>query len=164
MIYEYKGDIYPEYLKKGNACQYIAPVALQFCKGHGVDVGCNQWPLDGAVGVELKDGGDAMRLPYNDHRPEGTWDYVFSSHCLEHIENWRAALIHWQSRIRPGGVLFLYLPHPDMKYWLPENCEKHVNSWDPQYMADALRELGFVNVMHSERDLAWGFAVVGFKA
>jgi hypothetical protein len=98
MIYEYKGDIYPEYLKKGNACQYIAPVALQFCKGRGVDVGCNQWPLDGAVGVELKDGGDAMRLPYNDHRPEGTWDYVFSSHCLEHIENWRAALIHWQSR------------------------------------------------------------------
>jgi hypothetical protein len=31
-------------------------------------------------------------------------------------------------------------------------------------MAEILRELGFVNVMHSERDLAWGFAVVGFKA
>ena len=27
-----------------------------------------------------------------------------------------------------------------------------------------LRDLGYVDVIHGERDLAWSFAVVGFKA
>ena len=94
--------------------------------------------------------------------PEGEWDYVFSSHCLEHLPNYVEALLHWKSRIRPGGTLFLYLPHPDMKYWRPENCRKHLHLFRPGDIADCLRSLGFVNVIHSERDLAWSFAVVGF--
>jgi hypothetical protein len=31
-------------------------------------------------------------------------------------------------------------------------------------MAKTLRDLGFKDVIHSERDIAWGFAVVGFNA
>jgi hypothetical protein len=30
-------------------------------------------------------------------------------------------------------------------------------------MAQIVSDLGFVDVIHSERDLAWSFAVVGFK-
>jgi hypothetical protein len=30
-------------------------------------------------------------------------------------------------------------------------------------MAEILRDLGFVNVLHGERDLVWSFACVGFK-
>ncbi len=157
MIYEYKGNLYPDYLKQGNACQYIAPVALKFCQGKGLDVGSNQWPLAGATPIELKDGGDAMNLP------EGQFDYIFSSHCLEHLQNPIAALEHWKSRIKSGGALFLYLPHPDMAYWLPQNCRKHLHSWTPEKMAQIVKDLGFINVMHSERDMAWGFSVVGFK-
>jgi SAM-dependent methyltransferase len=44
-------------------------------------------------------------------------DYVFSSHCLEHIADWRETLRHWISKLRPGGVLFLYLPHPECGIW-----------------------------------------------
>lgn len=157
MIYEYLGKTYPDYLKRGNACQFIVPVALEFCLGHGLDIGAGQWPLPGSQPVELMDGGDAMQLP------AGKFDYVFSSHCLEHLPNPVAALQHWQSRIRPGGVLFLYLPHPDMEYWLPQNCSKHLHSWAPAAMARIVSDLGFVDVIHSERDLAWGFCVVGFK-
>lgn len=155
MIFEYRGEKYPEYLKHGNACQFIQPTALQFCRGRGLDVGAGRWPLYGAIPVDVQGGGDAMDLP------AGLFDYVFSSHCLEHLEDPIAALEHWQSRLRPGGVLFLYLPHPDMKYWLPQNCRKHRHTWKPEEMAEILTDLGFENVIHSLRDLAWGFAVVG---
>jgi SAM-dependent methyltransferase len=158
MIFEYRGDLYPEYLRTGNACQHIAATALHYCKGQGLDIGAGKWPLPGATPVDFKDGGDAMRLP------EGWFDFCFSSHCLEHLDDPIAALEHWNTRIKPGGVLFLYLPHPGMTYWRPQHCRKHRHSWRPEDMAQIVRDLGFINVLHSERDLAWSFSVVGFKA
>lgn len=156
MIFEYGGALYPEYLKNGNAQRFIAPIAKEFCKGVGLDVCAGQWPLPGARPIDTKRGDDAMSLP------DGTWDYVFSSHGLEHLPDYVAALEHWKTRIRPGGVLFLYLPHPDMRYWRPENCRKHRHLFYPADVAELLRALGFVNVIHGERDLNWSFAVVGF--
>lgn len=158
MIFEYRGELFPDYLKHGNACQFVAPTALKFCQGDGLDVGAGKWPLPGAIPVELKEGGDAMELPH------GQFAFIFSSHCLEHLVNPIAALEHWKSRIKSGGVLFLYLPHPDMTYWRPQNCLRHLHAWRPDDMAQILRDLGFVNVIHSERDLAWSFSAVGFVA
>jgi SAM-dependent methyltransferase len=157
MIFEYKGALFPQYLKEGNAARFIAPVAELFCQGRGIDVGCGKWPLKGAEPLDLKDGGDAMALPGIDY------DFVFSSHCLEHIENPVAALEHWRSKMRYGGTLFLYLPHPDMTYWLPQNCRKHLHAWKPKQMAHLLRDLGFKRVVHSERDMAWSFCCVGYR-
>lgn len=159
MIYEYRGTLYPEYLKHGGASRWIAALAQTYCKGYGIDVGCGRWPLPGALPVDLKDGGDALSLP----ALEESLDYVFSSHCLEHLANPVQAIEHWRGKLRPGGVLFLYLPHPDMEYWRPQNCRKHLHQWWPKDMAQLVRDLGFVNVIHGERDLAWSFAVVGFK-
>lgn len=157
-VYEYDGCIYPTYLKNGNACQFIEPFAKSLCRGIGLDVGCGDWPLKGARPIDLKRNDDAMALP------DGEWDYIFSSHLLEHLPNYVAAIEHWKTRIRAGGVLFLYLPHSSMKYWQPTRNRKHLHTWEPAQMADILRELGFVSVMHSERDLAWSFATVGWKA
>jgi SAM-dependent methyltransferase len=153
-LFEYRGVLFPEYLKHGNAMQFIAPAALHFCKGNGLDIGAGAWPLPGAEPVELKDGRDGNGLPV------GEWDYIFSSHCLEHIVNPIAALEHWKSRLANGGTLFLYLPHPDMTYWRPQHCRKHLHLFRPDDVAEMLRDLGFENVIHSERDLAWSFAVV----
>lgn len=156
-LFDYGGDLFPAYLKRGNACQFIAPAAAHFCQGAGLDVGAGRWALPGATPVDVILGGEAMALP------DGQWDYVFSSHCLEHLANPVAALEHWKSRIRPGGVLFLYLPHPDMTYWRPQNCRKHLHLFWPDDTARMVRDLGFVDVIHSERDLAWSFAVVGMN-
>lgn len=40
-------------------------------------------------------------------------DTVFSSHLLEHIEDYKGALTHWWRVLKPGGYLVLYLPHAD---------------------------------------------------
>jgi SAM-dependent methyltransferase len=155
-LFTYRGETFPNYLRRGNACQFITPTALQFCRGEGLDVGAGPWPLPGATPVELREGGDAMDLP------RGPFDFIFSSHCLEHLVNPVAALEHWRGRLRAGGVLFLYLPHPAMTYWRPQNCRKHLHAWQPEDMAEILTDLGFVDVIHGERDLAWSFATVGF--
>lgn len=161
LVFEYRGETFPDYLRRGNACRFIAPTALEFCRGDGLDVGASEWPLPGAVPIDVKTGGDAMALPlrFNSY----PWDFIFSSHCLEHLANPVAALEHWRDRLVDGGVLFLYLPHPAMRYWRPQNCRKHLHLFHPEDTAEMLRDLGFVNVMHGERDLAWSFAVVGFK-
>lgn len=157
MIFDYKGRLYPEYLRNGNACRFITPIAQQFCIGSGVDVGPGKWPLPGALPIDVGPEYSAMELP------PGPFDYVFSSHCLEHLRDPIGALEHWRSRLKPGGVLFLYLPHPDMEYWLPQNCRKHLHSWRPGDMKRILHDLGFWDVLASERDLAWSFAVVAFN-
>jgi len=156
MLYQYDGKKYPEYLKSGNACRFIAPVAAEFCKGVGFDVGGGLWPLAGAEAVDIQMGGDAMALP-GDHQV----DYVFSSHCLEHLADPIGAIEHWISRIKSGGVLFLYLPHPDMTYWRPTRNRKHLHSWTPSQMVDILNDIGLCDVIFSERDMAWSFACVG---
>ena len=155
-LFTYRGDRYPEYLKNGNAMQFISQTAWQFCKGRGLDVGAGKWCLPDARPVELTYGADALRLT------RGKWDYVFSSHCLEHLIDPVQAIEHWKTRIRPGGVLFLYLPHPDMRYWRPQFCRKHKHLFWPADVAAMLEDLGFVDVIHGERDLIWSFACVGF--
>lgn len=156
MIYEYDGCLYPDYLKHGNACRFIAPVAEHFCKGTGLDIGAGEWPFKNAFPIDIKDGRDALDLP------EGQYDYIISSHCLEHLVDPIAALEHWKTRLKPGATLFLYLPHEDMRYWNTTRNRKHLHEWRPEQMARMLADLEFVDVMHSERDMYWSFAVVGF--
>jgi SAM-dependent methyltransferase len=153
-IFDYKGKRYPTYLRDGNAMRFVKEAAQYFCLGEGLDVGCGEWPLPGALPVDLKNGGDANDLPH------GAYDYIFSSHCLEHVVNPVATLEHWKSRLLANGILFLYLPHPDMEYWLPQNCRKHLHSWTPAAMVKVLTDLKFEDIIHSERDLMWSFAVV----
>jgi len=156
-LFEYRGVKYPDYLRHGNAQRFIEPLAKELCQGIGLDVGAGDWPLKGARPIDLKSGGDAMALP------EGQWDYIFSSHCLEHLADPVAAIEHWRTRICQGGVLFLYLPHPDMTYWRPQNCRKHRHLFWPSDVAQMLWDLGFVDVIRSERDLAWSFSAVGWN-
>ena len=124
-------------------------------QGRRADIGGRQWPLHGATPHEIKNGGKAEDLP------DKQYDYLFSSHCLEHLVNPVQALEHWKTRLKPDGVLFLYLPHPEMEYWLPQNCRKHLHSWRPADMAKILRDIGFSDVLYSERDLMRSFAIVG---
>jgi SAM-dependent methyltransferase len=161
VIFEYKGKLYPEYIKKGNACSHVLPFAKHFCQGEGLDIGGTwEWSFPGAraINTDRLDGYHAMSLPNE------KYDFIFSSHTLEHVVDYISALDHWRTRLRHNGTLFLYLPHPDMEYWLPQNNRKHVHLFHPEDMAKTLRDLGFAGVIHSQRDLYWSFSVVGFKS
>lgn len=164
MIYSYKGKNYPNYIKTGNAVNCIEPIALQFCQGRGIDVGgYYKWTLPGAIPINIIDHAmpyNAFELPYDKDLP---WDYIFSSHCLEHLVDPVKALEYWITLLRPGGTLFVFLPHSDMEYWLPQNDHRHLHSWYPKDMAKIFNDIGLVDVLHSERDMYWSYSVVGFK-
>lgn len=42
--------------------------------------------------------------------PDAAYDFILSSHCLEHVANPLAALAEWRRVVRPGGALILLLP------------------------------------------------------
>ena len=111
--------LYPCYgpeLFRGNAASHIAALAAGWCWYVGIDFGAGRWPLRGAAPIDLD---TALQLCAV---PGGSQDYVFSSHCLEHIRDWRRTMREFRRVLKPGGVLFLYLPHEDMALWNAETA------------------------------------------
>lgn len=115
--WEFEGVFYPDYLFVGGASFAIQRTARQHCTGQGLDIGAGLWPLPGAVAVDLERGPGAGRTLAE--FPAHSQDFVFSSHCLEHITAWEDALREWIGKLKSGGRLFLYLPHPDCGIWRP---------------------------------------------
>ena len=61
-----------------------------------------------AMGVDLDyPGYDGTRLPF----PDLSQDALFVSHCLEHIEDYRASLSDWYRVLKIGGYLLIFVPH-----------------------------------------------------
>jgi len=128
-FYKYRGVLYPDYLNHGNAAEHIRDTANKFCTGHGLDIGADRWPYPGATPVFNEPHRNAYLL---DDVPDASQDYVHSSHCLEHLECWQNALQLWITKLKPGGHLFLYLPHEDMKLWNPGSpWVKDGHKWQP---------------------------------
>ena len=82
-LIKYKNKKYPIFQTEGFAAQYCFPFALKFCNGKGLDIGCSkrEWALPNAIPIDIafEDSYDALSLP------DGPFDYIFSSHCLEHV-------------------------------------------------------------------------------
>ncbi|MEO0272295.1 MAG: glycosyltransferase family 9 protein [candidate division WOR-3 bacterium] len=139
----YRGRFYPDYLTVGGAGYAIFRIAKKYCKGKGIDVGAGKWPLPGAIAVDLELGpGSANSVEEFENE---SLDYVFSSHCLEHIEDWIETLSLWIKKLKVGGVLFLYLPHPQCEIWHPNSpFVGDGHKWIPtvEIISNALLELG----------------------
>ena len=159
----FNNDKYLKFQAEGNAAQFAIPFAKHLCKGVGVDVGCNrvEWSYPGSIPIDPAiNAFDALNFPtYLEDL-----DYIFSSHCLEHLDNWVAVLDYWTSKLRVGGVLFLYLPGYSQKYWRPWNNRKHKNIFDPQTLTDYLVDRSYTNVYASGIDLNHSFIVLGERS
>ena len=134
---------YPLFQSQGNASQFAIPFAKHLCQGKGYDIGCNrvEWSYPGSIPIDLAfdNEWDAYNLP------QGQVDYIFSSHCLEHLPNWVTALDYWLLKIKSGGVLFLYLPHYSQEYWRPWNNKKHIHSLYPEVIKEYLLSTKLIN-------------------
>jgi SAM-dependent methyltransferase len=97
-----------------------------FCQGKGLDIGyggdlitasCRPWDMEH---------GDAQYLRYLN---DSAFDFVYSSHTLEHMVDAGIALGNWWRVLKPGGFLILYIPHRDFyekKSTLPSR-------WNPDH-------------------------------
>ena len=158
----YKGKEYPKIQSEGFASQYTFPFAHKMCKGVGLDIGYmkKDWKLRGAYGIDptVDPTFDALNLP------NAEYDYIFSSHCLEHVDDWVAVLDYWRTMLKPGGILFLYLPHYKQEYWRPWNNMKHKHIFTPDIIRDYLQDRGWNKIFVTEGyDLNYSFYAIAEK-
>ena len=161
-VVEYNNKTYPSFQAEGYAAQFAIPYAKHFCQGVGYDIGCNrvEWSLPGSIPIDpnINQAFDAISLPHTNV------DYIFSSHCLEHLDDWIEAVAYWYKCLKSnGGILFLYLPHYSQEYWRPWNNKKHKHVLQPEIVKDFMLYLGFQNIFISGIDLNNSFMIVGEK-
>lgn len=164
VFHRFKGVLYPDRLNQGNGCAIIADRALTYCSGIGLDIGASKWPLPGAIPVRDEPEQNAYSLgAFKD----ASLDFVFSSHCLEHLDQWQKALELWIRKLKVNGILFLYLPHESMKLWHPGGAfvgENH--RWKPTHrkLIPFLRRHNLEIVdYNTERDDFWSFHIIAKK-
>lgn len=133
----------------------------RFFVGEGIDVGAGPDGLAQYAGIfplmrsvrpwDLVDG-DAQSMEGVD---EGSFDFLHSSHCLEHMIDPLAALRRWAEIVRPGGYLVITVPDEDMYeqgHWPSRFNDDHKwsftvykkKSWSPKSvnLLDLAKEMG----------------------
>lgn len=125
----------------------------RFLKGIGVDIGAGSDPLtipSGKVYPFDMIHGDAN---FMDDYDDNQLDFVYSSHCLEHMVSVPVALYNWCRIIAPGG--HLYFTVPDWEYyekrrWPSKYNPDHKSSFSFTYTRE---DTGRTNHYHIEKDL-----------
>lgn len=83
----------------------------KYCIGIGLDVGFGGDPIiKGVEGFDWEHG-DAQYLK---ELPDNSFDFVYSSHTLEHITDPAEAVYNWFRVLKRNGYLILYIPHRDL--------------------------------------------------
>lgn len=82
----------------------------KYLKGNGIDVGAGSAALvvpNGNVRAWDRSDGDGQTL---ESIPDASLDFVYSSHCLEHLEDISVALKNWVRVAKPKGYLYVVVP------------------------------------------------------
>lgn len=91
-----------------------------FFVGEGIDIGAGpdglsslgaRFPKMGTVRLWDIPDGDAMLMA---SVPDDTFDFVHSSHCLEHLVNPLTAIGNWLRIVKPGGFVVFTIPDEDL--------------------------------------------------
>ena len=87
------------------------PLERSVLTGRGIDIGCGPDPVTPEVRqFDLADG-DANHITRHVHEQ---FDFVYASHCLEHMHDPRQAVLEWWQLVKPGGHLFFLVPDEDL--------------------------------------------------
>jgi len=104
---------------QGNEAAKVKWDIVEYTAGRGLDLGCGLFKtFPHFIGVDNghhwgNQGVDVMVDTCEDLSifADNSMDFVFSSHLLEHITDYEAALKEWWRVIKQDGHLILYLPH-----------------------------------------------------
>lgn len=75
--------------------------------GKGLDIGCGNDPINPWCDRWDKAQGDAT---FMENAQDFYYDWVHSSHCLEHLAEPRTAVHNWWRLLKPGGHLLITVP------------------------------------------------------
>jgi SAM-dependent methyltransferase len=84
---------------------------FRILSGNGIDIGCGKDPVvPNARMFDLEHGNANHITRYVSEQ----FDFVYSSHCLEHMLDAKAAIREWWQLVRPSGYLFIIVPDEDL--------------------------------------------------
>jgi len=66
--------------------------------------------------VDIVANGDDIPLP------DKSQDFIVSSHVIEHFPNPIKALIEWDRLVKPGGIIFMIVPHKERTFDKGKKC------------------------------------------
>ncbi len=93
------------------AKQYWGPIEHAATQGRGIDIGCGPDPVSpDARRFDIEDGDANCVSKYVMEK----FDFVYSSHCLEHMHDPKITILDWWKLVKPGGYLFIYVPDEDL--------------------------------------------------
>jgi len=162
---------------QGDEASKIRWELVEYTNGRGLDLGCGQFKafphftgVDnghhwGMKGVDVHvDTCENLDIFASD-----SMDFIFSSHLLEHIANYKVSLKEWFRVLKVGGRLVLYLPHKEL---YPNIGEKganpdHKNDFMPDDIIGAMKEVGGWDLVRNEtraQDREYSFFQVYTKA
>lgn len=151
----------------GNEAAKIRWELVPYTRGYGYDLGCgHQKAFPHFIGLD--DGTDRGLFEVNvradlimpceklDRFATHSADFIFSSHLLEHIVDYKSALREWWRVIKVGGHLCLYLPHKDLYPNIGQNGSNpdHKHDFLPTDIVKAMEEVadGWDLVENQERN------------
>lgn len=140
---------------QGNEAGKILWELPRYTRGRGLDVGCGgAKAFPHFIGVDnftdTKLFGTVMTPDLNLDADnlfmlaDQSCDFVFSSHCLEHLQDTEKVLREWWRVLKVGGHLVLYLPH---KNFYPNIGQEggnpdHKHDFLPQDIIDIMLKIG----------------------
>jgi SAM-dependent methyltransferase len=90
---------------------YWGSLEKNVIQGDGIDIGCGPDPVTPrARRFDLEDG-DANVIS---HFVKDQFDFVYASHCLEHMHDPRQTILDWWKLVKVGGHLFIVVPDEDL--------------------------------------------------
>ncbi|MDB6055812.1 MAG: methyltransferase family protein [Verrucomicrobiales bacterium] len=87
------------------------PLEFAILTGSGIDIGCGPDPVTPNVYKFDVQDGDANEITKYVH---DQFDFVYASHCLEHMHRPDKTLLEWWKLVKPGGHLFFMVPDEDL--------------------------------------------------
>lgn len=140
--------------------ELISEDAELLCRGTGVDIGDSRKSLRGAIPIRSRYRENPAAL---DCVKRDSLDFIFSAHFLHQLTDIERTLRVWNTKLKPGGVLFLYLPHPDA----PASArayDPNLRHLSPESARKASEQAGFRTMIATELpDPFWNYRYLGLK-
>lgn len=126
---------------------------LKYCRGQGLDLGCGMTKIKpDAIGIDLLSPVadmkiDARLLP---SYPNEHFDFIYSSHLLEEIQDTESTLKEWLRLVKEGGFIVLY--QADKEHYFPlddPRCnQSHVHHFDWESLWAVFEKIGGTELIH----------------
>ena len=130
-----------------------------YFKGHGIDIGCDDDVLNKNVFKNIIDVhaydkkiDQSFDAEFCENIEDNKYDFVYSSHCLEHMKDPYIAYENWIRICNRGGYLIVAVPHEifyEKCKWPSMFNEDHKTSWTYEFKSNLINSIHTIDFLQN---------------